>query len=126
MVKGIINAPECYSWLYKAMNDKYYRENEWWVSPYNFVPAVTSTFQLPPRVSIHDATLRDGEQTPGVVFSIADKVAIAEKLAEIGVDRIEAGMPAVSEQDFQAIKEISKLGLKSKLYTFPRPMNTTS
>ena len=75
------------------MNDRYYRENEWWVSPYNFVPEVRSKFQLPARVSIHDATLRDGEQTPGVVFSVADKVAIAEKLAEIGVDRIEAGMP---------------------------------
>ncbi len=105
------------------MNGKYYRENEWWVSPYNFVPEVTSQFQLPARVSIHDATLRDGEQTPGVVFSIADKVAIAEKLAEIGVDRIEAGMPAVSEQDFQAIKEISRLGLKSKIYTFARAIN---
>ncbi len=106
------------------MNDKYYRENEWWVSPYNFVPEVRSTFQLPARVSIHDATLRDGEQTPGVVFSVADKVAIAEKLAEIGVDRIEAGMPAVSEQDFQAIKEISRLGLKSKIYTFARAINS--
>ncbi|HUA18749.1 MAG TPA: hypothetical protein VMB25_08395 [Bryobacteraceae bacterium] len=105
------------------MDGKYYRENEWWVSPYNFVPEVLNTFQLPPRVSIHDATLRDGEQTPGVVFSIADKVAIAEKMAEIGVDRIEAGMPAVSEQDFQAIKEISRLGLKSKIFTFARAMN---
>ena len=105
------------------MNDKYYRENEWWVSPYNFVPEVRSKFQLPARVSIHDATLRDGEQTPGVVFSVADKVAIAEKLDEIGVDRIEAGMPAVSEQDFQAIKEISRLGLKSKIYTFARAIN---
>ncbi len=83
------------------MNGKYYRENEWWVSPYNYVPEVLSKFQLPARVSIHDATLRDGEQTPGVVFSVADKVAIAEKLDEIGVDRIEAGMPAVSEQDFR-------------------------
>ena len=105
------------------MNGQYYRENEWWVSPYNFVPEVQSKFQLPARVSIHDATLRDGEQTPGVVFSIADKVAIAEKLAEIGVDRIEAGMPAVSEQDFQAIKEISRLGLKSRIFTFARAMN---
>jgi len=105
------------------VDGKYYRENEWWVSPYNFVPEVLNTFQLPPRVSIHDATLRDGEQTPGVVFSIADKVAIAEKMAEIGVDRIEAGMPAVSEQDFQAIKEISRLGLKSKIFTFARAMN---
>jgi methanogen homocitrate synthase len=74
-------------------------------------------------VEIHDATLRDGEQTPGIVFSLADKIAIAEKLDEIGVDRIEAGMPAVSEMDFQAIKEISKLGLKAKIYTFARAMN---
>ena len=105
------------------MSDKYFRENEWWVSPYNFVPEVRNTFQLPKSVSIHDATLRDGEQTPGVVLSITDKIAIAEKLDEIGVDRIEAGMPAVSEQDFEAIKQISKLGLKSKIYTFARAMN---
>jgi isopropylmalate/homocitrate/citramalate synthase len=102
------------------MNKSYFRENEWWVSPYNLLPEVQSKFELPERVAIHDATLRDGEQTPGVVFSVADKIAIAEKLAECGVERIEAGMPAVSEQDFQAIKEISKLGLKSKIYTFAR------
>jgi isopropylmalate/homocitrate/citramalate synthase len=105
------------------MSDKYFRENEWWVSPYNFVPEVRNTFQLPKSVAIHDATLRDGEQTPGVVMSIKEKVAIAEKLEEIGVDRIEAGMPAVSEQDFEAIKQISKLGLKSKIYTFARAIN---
>src|SRR5712691_3923689 len=104
------------------MNDKYFRENEWWVSPYNFVPEVRSAYQLPKSVSIHDATLRDGEQTPGVVMSVAEKVEIAEKLDEIGVDRIEAGMPAVSDQDFQAIKQISKLGLKAKIYTFARAM----
>jgi len=107
----------------EPMNDKYFRENEWWVSPYDFIPEVRSTFQLPAKVSIHDATLRDGEQTPGVVMSVSEKVAIAEKLDEIGVDRIEAGMPAVSEQDFQAIKEISKLGLKAKIYTFARAIN---
>jgi len=105
------------------MNDKHFRENEWWVSPYNYAPEVRNTYDLPARVSIHDATLRDGEQTPGVVMSVADKIAIAEKLDEIGVDRIEAGMPAVSDQDFQAIKEISRLGLKAKIYTFARAMN---
>ena len=105
------------------MKDKHFRENEWWVSPYNYAPAVRSSYNLPARVSIHDATLRDGEQTPGVVMSVADKIAIAEKLDEIGVDRIEAGMPAVSEQDFQAIREISRLGLKAKIYTFARAMN---
>jgi methanogen homocitrate synthase len=105
------------------MSDGYYRENQWWVSPYNFAPEVRARFELPPRVSIHDATLRDGEQTPGVVFSVADKIAIAEKLDEVGVDRIEAGMPAVSGQDFEAIKRISDLGLKSKIYTFARAIN---
>jgi isopropylmalate/homocitrate/citramalate synthase len=104
-------------------NERYFRENEWWVSPFNYVPEVQAEFKLPPKVSIHDATLRDGEQTPGVVYSIADKIAIAEKLAEVGVERIEAGMPAVSEQDFEAIKKISKLGLKSKIYTFARAIN---
>jgi len=105
------------------MSNQYFRENQWWVSPYNFIPEVRNTYSLPKRVSIHDATLRDGEQTPGVVMSIAEKVAIAEKLDEVGVERIEAGMPAVSDQDFQAIKEISRLGLKSKIYTFARAIN---
>ena len=101
---------------------RYHKEDQWWVSPYNFVDEVRSTFTLPARVQIHDATLRDGEQTPGVVMSVADKIAIAEKLAEVGVDRIEAGMPAVSEMDAQAIKEITTRGLKSKVYTFCRAM----
>src|SRR6185295_8348034 len=55
-------------------------------------------------------------------MSIKEKIEIAEKLDEIGVDRIEAGMPAVSEMDFEAIKQISKLGLKSRIYTFARAM----
>jgi isopropylmalate/homocitrate/citramalate synthase len=104
------------------LSAEFHVPDKWWVSPFNLVPEVRSTFSLPPRVEIHDATLRDGEQTPGVVFSIADKVAIAEKMAEVGVDRIEAGMPAVSDQDFKAIKEITKLGLQSKVYTFVRAM----
>src|ERR1700733_1880477 len=104
------------------MSDKYLRENQWWISPYNFVPEVLSNRELPARVRIHDATLRDGEQTPGVVFSVADKIAIAEKLDEVGVERIEAGMPAVSDQDFEAIKAISKMGLKSQIFTFARAM----
>jgi isopropylmalate/homocitrate/citramalate synthase len=104
------------------LSAEFHVPDKWWVSPFNLVPEVRNTFSLPARVEIHDATLRDGEQTPGVVFSIADKVAIAEKLAEVGVDRIEAGMPAVSDQDFKAIKEITKLGLKSKIYTFVRAM----
>lgn len=98
------------------------QDGMWWVSPYNFVDEVRGELNLPEKVEIHDATLRDGEQTPGVVFRKDDKVRIAQMLDEVGIERIEAGMPAVSDEDFAAIKEISKLGLKAKIYTFARAM----
>ena len=93
---------------------------DWWVSHYNFDDQIRAGFQFPKRVQIHDATLRDGEQTPGVVFRVEDKVAIAKALNEAGIDRIEAGMPAVSREDFEAIRAISKLGLDSKIMAFSR------
>ncbi len=106
------------------MQDKYFdkKDGNWWVSPYNFIPEVRDTLELPAKVEIHDATLRDGEQTPGVVFSVDDKIAIAQKLNEVGVDRIEAGMPAVSPQDEEAIKQISQLDLNSRIFVFARAM----
>ncbi|MFH1081264.1 MAG: 2-isopropylmalate synthase [Pseudomonadota bacterium] len=104
------------------MGNEHIQENKWWVSPYNFVDEVRSEFNIPEKVEIHDATLRDGEQTPGVVFRKDDKVRIAQKLDEVGIERIEAGMPAVSEEDFEAIKEITRLGLHAKIYTFARAM----
>jgi isopropylmalate/homocitrate/citramalate synthase len=104
------------------MTPEYHRDDQWWVSPFNVTDEVRRSFSLPTRVQIHDATLRDGEQTPGVVFSVADKVAIAEALAAVGVDRIEAGMPAVSADDVTAIRQITRLGLPSKIYTFVRAM----
>lgn len=104
------------------MTPEFHRNDQWWVSPFNVTDEVRRSFSLPARVQIHDATLRDGEQTPGVVFSVADKVAIAEALAAVGVDRIEAGMPAVSDDDVAAIKQIARLGLTSRIYTFVRAM----
>jgi methanogen homocitrate synthase len=102
----------------------YYKEGAWWASPYNDEPAVTKELHLGQKVELHDATLRDGEQTPGVVFSKDDKIRIAEKLAEVGVERIEAGMPAVSKSDYEAIKEITKRNLGAKIFTFARAMQT--
>ena len=81
----------------------------YWVSPFNYDENVIHRPQMPSRILIHDATLRDGEQTPGVVFRKHEKVAIAKMLDEIGVDRIEAGMPAVSSEDQEAISEIAAL-----------------
>jgi isopropylmalate/homocitrate/citramalate synthase len=105
------------------MEDRHIRDNMWWVSPANFADEVRSQFELPAKVAIHDATLRDGEQTPGVVFRKEDKIRIAQALDAVGVERIEAGMPAVSEEDFAAVKAIVKLGLKSRIYAFARALN---
>lgn len=104
------------------MQTEYHREDEWWVSKYSARPEATREFELPKDVAIHDATLRDGEQTPGVVMTVDDKIAIAEMLDEVGVDRIEAGLPAVSEADFAAIKAITSRGLKAKIFTLARAM----
>lgn len=79
--------------------------------------------QMAKQVKIHDATLRDGEQTPGVVFSIDNKVKIDEMLNEIGVERIEAGMPAVSLDDAKAIRLIANRGLNADIYAFVRAMH---
>lgn len=97
-----------------------YRTEDHWVSPYNFIHQVTDGYSIAEKVKIHDCTLRDGEQTPGVVFTKDDKVAIAKKLSDIGVDRIEAGMPVVAKDDYDAIKEINKLGLPAKTVAFCR------
>jgi isopropylmalate/homocitrate/citramalate synthase len=106
------------------MTVQYHKEGEWWVSPFNVKEEVRAKFELPAKVEIHDATLRDGEQTPGVVFSPEDKIEMAEMMSDVGIDRIEAGMPAVSPDDYKAIKTICALGLKSKIYTFARAMQS--
>jgi isopropylmalate/homocitrate/citramalate synthase len=64
--------------------------------------------------------LRDGEQQTGVVFRREEKVEIAKRLDSMGVDRIEAGMPAVSPQDQAAVSDIANLGLKAEIFAFAR------
>jgi isopropylmalate/homocitrate/citramalate synthase len=75
-----------------------------------------------PRVTVglYDTTLRDGEQTVGVVLSPEDKLAIAGALAQAGVDRIEAGFPRVSEEDTRAIRLILDAGLEAEIWGFSR------
>lgn len=101
------------------MANKWKTEN-WWVSNFNYKDEVKSRYKNLDKVKLHDATLRDGEQTPGVVLRRQEKVEIARKLGEAGVHRIEAGMPAVSDEDRLAIADIKKLGLKSEIFAFVR------
>ncbi len=60
------------------------------------------------RVYIFDTTLRDGEQSPGCSLSVPEKVRMAHKLVELGVDILEAGFPIASQGDFEAVEAISR------------------
>ncbi|MFZ4583924.1 MAG: 2-isopropylmalate synthase [Acidimicrobiia bacterium] len=60
------------------------------------------------QVKIFDTTLRDGEQSPGIALDVSEKVEIAEQLARLGVDVIEAGFPIASQGDFDAVEAIAK------------------
>ena len=71
-------------------------------------------------VKIFDTTLRDGEQTPGVTITPNQKIQIATRLDELGVDAIEAGFPIVSHGEVQAIKSIVKQGLKAEIFGLAR------
>src|ERR1700683_4869797 len=62
----------------------------------------------PNRVLIFDTTLRDGEQSPGISLNTQEKLEIAQQLARLGVDVIEAGFPITSPGDFEAVQAISR------------------
>lgn len=72
------------------------------------------------EIEVCDVTLRDGEQMPGVVFRPDEKIDIAIKLDEVGVEIIEAGFPVVSEAEMRAVRDVSNLGLDSKISVLSR------
>jgi isopropylmalate/homocitrate/citramalate synthase len=71
-------------------------------------------------VGLYDTTLRDGEQTVGVVLNPDEKLEIARLLDELGIDRIEAGFPRVSQDDWDAVRLISEAGLRAEIWGFSR------
>ena len=99
-------------------------EYEVHVSPYCFKNGYHILPFKPEDIIIHDTTLREGEQAPGVVFSVKDKIKIAEELDELGIQQIEGGFPAASPSEFEALKEINKLGLKAKVFGFGRAVKS--
>jgi methanogen homocitrate synthase len=98
-----------------------------WITDTSFVSPwayhARESMKLPKEVTIYDVTLRDGEQYPGLVFQKEDKIRIAEALDRLGVKRIEAGMPAVSNDDYEAVKEIVKR-VKANVVAFCRGMKS--
>jgi len=76
------------------------------------------------RVLLLDSTLREGEQAPGVSFSVKEKIEIAKKLDEIGIDIIEAGNPKVSKDVKEAVKNIAELGLRAEIIGHARAIKS--
>lgn len=72
------------------------------------------------QIYIVDTTLRDGEQTAGVVFANDEKVVIASMLADLGVDQLEVGIPTMGGDEKEAIKAIVKRNLKSSIMAWNR------
>jgi isopropylmalate/homocitrate/citramalate synthase len=85
-----------------------------WTGPHN------RPLGIEHRVGLYDTTLRDGEQTVGVVLGPEQKLEIARALDRLGIDRIEAGFPRVSPDDAEAIRLIMDAGLDAEIWGFSR------
>ncbi len=95
-------------------------ENQIWVSELNARNGVRAAFAHAGTVRFYDTTLRDGEQTVGVVLDPHQKLEIARQLTDLGVSRIEAGFPKVSPEDAEAIRLMLGAGLKAEIWGFSR------
>jgi len=82
--------------------------------------AINEPFAFDAQVGFYDTTLRDGEQTVGVVLDAEQKLEIARSLDELGIERIEAGFPRVSDEDRRAIELIRDAGLRAEVWGFSR------
>src|SRR5436309_12931235 len=95
-------------------------EGKIWTSELNSRPEVLPPFDRSRPARFYDTTLRDGEQTVGVVLDPEQKLEIAHLLDELGVDRIEAGFPRVSQDDWDAVELIAGAGLRAEIWGFSR------
>jgi len=93
-----------------------------WVSELNSRPEVRKDFVPGRAVQFYDTTLRDGEQSVGVVLTPQQKLEIARGLDDLGVGRIEAGFPRVSTEDAEAFALIAKAGLEAEIWGFGRAL----
>ncbi len=82
--------------------------------------ALNDPYRIGGRVGLYDTTLRDGEQTVGVVLDPERKLEIARLLDSLGIERIEAGFPRVSEDDWRAVELIAGAGLAAEVWGFSR------
>lgn len=105
--------------LERLKKQRTFKDKQYWGCPANF-EGDNNQGMAGKKVRIHDVTLRDGEQTSKLAFSMGDRVRVAQALDEMGVARIEAGMPVVSAENRAGIRKIVDLGLKAEITAFLR------
>lgn len=76
---------------------------------------VKKELKIPDKINIFDTTLRDGEQAPGIALTVDEKIKIAQKLDELGVDTIEMGFPTISDGERKAAKQMANLDLNANI-----------
>jgi isopropylmalate/homocitrate/citramalate synthase len=81
---------------------------------------INEAFAFDAQLGFYDTTLRDGEQTVGVVLTPEDKLELARGLDDLGIERIEAGFPRVSADDWRAVELIRDAGLSAEVWGFSR------
>ena len=81
---------------------------------------INDPYSFDAQLGFYDTTLRDGEQTVGVVLTPEDKLELARGLDDLGIERIEAGFPRVSADDWKAVELIRDAGLKAEVWGFSR------
>lgn len=91
-----------------------------WVSELNQTTPVRPQIRVTSPIRFYDTTLRDGEQTVGVILSPQQKLDLARHIDSLGISRIEAGFPRVSAEDAEAIRLISAANLKAEIWGFSR------
>lgn len=93
---------------------KTFFRHEFWAPPLNFDKKLTDQFKIQESLYMHDVTLRDGEQTPGVAFTVDEKILIAQELDKAGVQSIELGLPVIAK-DFTAMQILTKEKFDARL-----------
>jgi isopropylmalate/homocitrate/citramalate synthase len=104
--------------------DRTWETEKWHISHLNFVPEVQNLLQVPQTVIFSDCTLREGEQQPGVVFSPEEKLNLAKALDDLGIQELEVGMPAVSQEEKANIQAVANAGLKAKTVALCRTIKS--
>jgi len=94
----------------------------WWVSGWNLRPEVATELNLPPKVILKDTTLREGEETPHVVMTREDKMAIARLLAQTGIPEVDVGYAGAVPRDLNFARAVKAEGLPLRLAAHARTL----